>query len=113
MRCWRSSTGAWTRCSMKRPIDTTPDVHARMIDAYRQMSPDRKWRNLGEDWVTVRLLHHAGFRQRHPTATPAAARADWLRQSLGGPPPFPLPDTDMTLMPFSPVLRTVLRVFDR
>lgn len=98
---------------MKAPRDTSPDVFRRMVDAYRRMPPSRKWRNLGEDWVTVRVLHAAGYRQRHPGARPADVRADWLRQTLGGPVPVPVPDTDMVHLPFAPVLRTALGVFDR
>ena len=97
---------------MKLPTDTSPDVHARLIAAYRHMSLDRKWQNLGDDWVTVRLLHQAGYRQRNPAATPSDIRADWLRQTLGEAFPFPIPDSDMTPLPFSTVLRSVLRVFD-
>jgi hypothetical protein len=98
---------------MKRPSDTCPDVFARMVEAYRRMPLDRKWRNLGEDWVTVRLLHAAGYRQRHPLATPADIRADWLFQTLGRQPAVPVPETEMVPLPFAPVLRTALRVFDR
>jgi hypothetical protein len=98
---------------MTRLSDTSPDVQRRMVEAYRRMSPDRKWRNLGEDWVTARLLHAAGFRHRNPGATATDVRADWLRQTLGSPSAVPLPDTDMTPLPFAPVLRTVIGVFDR
>src|SRR5215210_3664007 len=98
---------------MSRPTDTSPDVLRRMIAAYRQMPFDRKWRNLGEDWVTVRLLHAAGYRQRHPKATAADIRGDWLTQTAGGLIPISLPDSDMTPLPFAPVLRVALGVFDQ
>src|SRR5262245_22452783 len=97
---------------MSRPSDTSPDVQRRMVEAYRSMSPDRKWQNLGEDWVTARLLHAAGFRHRNPAATAADVRADWLRQTLGSPSTFPVSDAEMIPLPFSPVLRSALRVFD-
>jgi hypothetical protein len=98
---------------MKHLTDTPPEVMARVIDAYRRMSPDRKWRNLGDDWVTVRLLHQAGYCQRHPAATPADIRADWLRQTLNDASPVSVPDTPMFPLPFAPVLRSVLKVFDQ
>src|SRR5688500_18651509 len=98
---------------MTRLTDTAPDVHWRMVEAYRRMSPDRKWRNLGEDWVTVRLLHAAGYRQRHPRATAADVRSDWLSQTLGRRPPVPVPESEMIPLPFAPGLRTALRAFDR
>ncbi|HJZ92233.1 MAG TPA: hypothetical protein VKE40_15265 [Gemmataceae bacterium] len=98
---------------MNRLSDTSSDVQRRMVEAYRLMSPDRKWQNLGEDWVTARLLHTAGFRHRNPAATAADIRADWLRQTIGTPGPMPVPNTEMTPLPFSPVLRSVLGIFDR
>jgi hypothetical protein len=98
---------------MSRLTDTSPDVTRRMIDAYRRMPLDRKWRNLGEDWMTVRLLHEAGYRRRNPNATGADIRSDWLRQTLGHALAVVVPETDMVPLPFAPVLRTALRVFDR
>ena len=98
---------------MSRLSDTSPDVTRRMIDAYRRMPLDRKWRNLGEDWMTVRLLHEAGYRRRNPNATGADIRSDWLRQTIGHAPAVVVPETDMVALPFAPVLRTALRAFDR
>ncbi len=98
---------------MKALVDTSRDVQERLIAAYRRMPLSRKWRNLGEDWVTVRMLHSAGYRTRHPSATPAEIRADWLGQSLGESANCPIPNSDMIALPFAPVLRNVLRVFDR
>lgn len=98
---------------MSRLSDTSPDVMRRMIDAYRRMPLDRKWRNLGDDWVTVRLLHEAGYRQRNAHATAADIRADWLSQTTGQPVSVPVPETEMIPLPFAPVLRTALGIFDR
>jgi hypothetical protein len=98
---------------MNRLSDTSPDVFRRMVEAYRRMPLDRKWRNLGEDWVTVRLLHAAGYRQRHPAATARDIRSDWWHQSLGRRLDIAVPETDMIPLPFAPVLRTALREFDR
>jgi hypothetical protein len=98
---------------MKLLADTSPDVLARAVEAYRRMSPDRRWRNLGEDWLAARRLHAAGYQQRHPQATPTQIRADWLRQSLREPPLAAMPDSNLTPLPFAPVLRTVLALFDR
>jgi hypothetical protein len=84
-----------------------------MIDAYRRMPMDRKWRNLGEDWVTARVLHAAGYRQRHPAATARDIRIDWLRQEIDGPIPVPIPESAMVPLPFAPVLRRTIQVFDR
>jgi hypothetical protein len=98
---------------MSRLSDTSPDVQRRMVEAYRHMSPDQKWRNLGEDWVTVRHLHAAGFRHRNPGATAAEIRSDWLLQTIGSLGPIAVPNTEMTPLPFAPILRTTLEVFDR
>jgi hypothetical protein len=98
---------------MNPTIDTSLDVHVRLIAAYRRMSFDRKWRNLGEDWIAARLLHQAGYQQRSPAATPAEIRADWLRQTLGTNAINPVHNTDMNLLPFSPVLRSTLHAFDK
>ena len=94
-------------------VDTSRDIQERLIAAYRRMSFSRKWRNLGEDWMSVRMLHLAGYRRRHPSATPAEIRADWLRQTLGESVNCPIPYSDMIALPFAPVLRNVLRLFDR
>jgi hypothetical protein len=98
---------------MSRLSDTVPDIQRRMIDAYRRMSQDRKWRDLGADFVAGRLLHLAGQRLRLPNITFAEIRTDWLTQTLGRPPRIAMPDTAMTPQPFAPVLRHALSVFDR
>jgi hypothetical protein len=98
---------------MQLLTDTPPEIDSRIVDAYRRMPIDRKWRNLGEDWVLVRQLHMAGFRQRNPQSTAADIRQDWLRQTLGDRLSLSVPDSNMDLLPFAPVLRTVLRVFDK
>ena len=78
--------------------DTAPDVQRRMIDAYRHMSQDRKWRDLGEDFVAGRLLHSAGQRLRQPNISFSEIRTDWLTQTLGRPPRIAMPDTAMTIL---------------
>lgn len=93
--------------------DTPLEIESRIADAYRRMPLDRKWRNLGEDWIMARQLHMAGYRQRNPRATAADVRRDWLRQTVGHRLTISVPDSNMNLLPFAPVLRSVLRIFDQ
>lgn len=97
---------------MRRLDDTDPETFRRRIEAYRHMACTRKWQNLGDDWVTARVLHVAGFRRRNPEATLAEIRADWLAQSCDEKLDLTFPDSKMAPIHFAPVLRFALRVFD-
>ncbi|HYT91393.1 MAG TPA: hypothetical protein VEL76_21955 [Gemmataceae bacterium] len=63
--------------------DTPPEVERLWVEIWRQMSPERKWLKLAETFQTAKLLHAAGFRQRHPGASAADIHADWLAVQYG------------------------------
>lgn len=95
--------------------DTSPEVERLMYEAYRRMSPARKWKNLRDDHRMARVLHAAGMRQRNPAVTLAEIQADWISSLLGAPCPVPLPETLMEPVDqeYQPVLRQALRALDR
>jgi hypothetical protein len=59
--------------------DTSPDVEARQIEAWRQMSPAGKLSLALSMTATVRELAAAGVRQRYPNASP---REQFLRLAV-------------------------------
>jgi hypothetical protein len=95
--------------------DTSPDAERVMYEAYRRMSPARKWKNLADDYRMARDLHAAGMRLRDPGVTPAEIQAAWLRDTLGRPCPVPIPGNIMepVAQDYQAVLRFVLRTLDR
>ena len=50
--------------------DTAPEAERVLIDIYRNMSMQDKWRRLQSLYRTGRNLHEMGYRQRHPDASP-------------------------------------------
>jgi hypothetical protein len=68
---------------MARLSDTSPEADRVWSEVYRRMSPGRKWLLLGDAFRTAKILHAAGFRQRHPGATPADVARDWLAGQFG------------------------------
>jgi hypothetical protein len=70
---------------MATPRDTSPEAERVLIEAYRRMSPGKKWLLLGEAYAAAKALHAAGVRHRCPTATPQEIHADWLHVQLGMP----------------------------
>jgi hypothetical protein len=95
--------------------DTAPEVERLMFEAYRRMSPARKWRNLNNDFRMARALHASGMRHRNPNVTLAEIQADWIQSSLGYPCPVSIPDLLMepANQEYQPVLRHTLRILDR
>jgi hypothetical protein len=95
--------------------DTAPDVERLMYEAYRRMSPARKWKNLRDDYRMARALHAAGVRHRNPGVMLAEIQADWLLSLLGRPCPVPLPEALMEPVDqdYQPVLRFTLRTLER
>ena len=95
--------------------DTSPDVERRMYEAYRRMTPARKWMNLVQDHRFARALHAAGMRYRDPGVSRQAIQADWIRQVWGGPCPVPIPEGIMEPVEqdFQSVLRFVIDTLDR
>jgi hypothetical protein len=75
--------------------DTSPEAERILIEAYRQMSPGRKWLRLGELYRDARLLHAAGVRRRNPAATPRDILVDWLEIHLGYTLPVTIPEPTM------------------
>ena|SRR5438067_10567702 len=95
--------------------DTAPEVERLMYEAYRRMTPARKWQNLRDDYRMARALHAAGMRHRNPAVTLAEIQADWIRSLLGRPCPVPIPESLMEPVnqEYQPVLRFTLRTLER
>lgn len=94
--------------------DTAPEAERVLIECYRRMPPERKWRNLDQAYKLARALHAAGVRSRRPGATGAEIQSDWIGAVLGRPCPVeirgePMEPSDQE---FQPVLRHVLRTLD-
>jgi hypothetical protein len=98
-----------------RISDTAPEIERLMYEAYRRMTPARKWQNLRDDYRMARALHAAGMRHRNPAVTLADIQADWIASLLGRPCPVPLPESLMEPVnqEYQPVLRFTLRALDR
>jgi hypothetical protein len=96
-------------------FDTAPDVECLMYEAYRRMSPARKWKNLRDAHRMARALYAAGMRHRNPTVTLAEIQADWIRSLLGRPCPVPLTESLMEPVDqeYQPVLRFTIRALER
>jgi hypothetical protein len=67
---------------MNRLTDTSPEAEWVLIEAYRKMPFERKWRLLGDLFRTARILHAAGMRLRNPAVTDEDIHAAWLAQTL-------------------------------
>jgi hypothetical protein len=95
--------------------DTAPDVERLMYEAYRRMSPARKWKNLRDDYRMARALHATGMRHRRPGVTLAEIQADWIQSLLGRPCPVPIPEAlvEPADQEYQPVFRYALRALDQ
>ena len=62
--------------------DTDNDAARVLMDVYRKMPVEQKWRQLGDLYRTARLLHEAGVRLRNPGVTDSDVVEDWLRSTL-------------------------------
>jgi hypothetical protein len=62
--------------------DTSPEAERVLIEIFRKMSIDDKWRRLQSLYRTGRSLHEMGYRQRYPDATPEEIVDDWMRLTL-------------------------------
>ena len=71
---------------MNRLTDTSPEAERVLIEVYRKMPFERKWRLLGDLFRTARILHAAGMRHRNPAVTDEEIHAAWVAQTLGTPP---------------------------
>jgi hypothetical protein len=95
--------------------DTSPDAERVLYEAYRRMTPARKWKNLADDYRMARDLHAAGMRFRNPAVTVAEIQAAWMHDTLGAPCPVPIPGglMDPVAQDYQVVLRFVIRTLDR
>jgi len=62
---------------MVKLSDTSPDVELLLREIIRRMPFEEKWRQMGATYHTGWVLHAAGFRARHPTATDAEILRAW------------------------------------
>jgi hypothetical protein len=63
--------------------DTSPEAEKVLRRALLEMPFSRRWRQMGELYHLGQILHAAGYRDRHPGATPEEIAADF-RQSVAG-----------------------------
>jgi hypothetical protein len=63
--------------------DTSPEVERLMYEAYRRMSPERKFKIVTDAYTVARQLHAAGHRLRNPQATDAEVNRTWAMMTLG------------------------------
>jgi hypothetical protein len=68
----------------ERPLlsDTTREARQALVRVYQNMPPERKATIVGDlRWMT-RELFEAGYRARHPDATPDELVDAWMRHTL-------------------------------
>ncbi len=63
--------------------DTSPEAERVRREVFRRMPLARKWLLLGELYQNGRSMHAAGYRLRHPVATPHEIRRHWMILTLG------------------------------
>ena len=63
--------------------DTSRDADELVAQLYRQMSPVKKWRLIGDAMRMGQQLAMAGIRQLHPQANEDEIWHLWARQHLG------------------------------
>ncbi len=69
--------------------DTSPEAERIWIQAFRDLSPGRKWLILGEMFRDAKALHAAGVRFRNPTASDDQIHAKWMQSHFGNGIPLP------------------------
>lgn len=94
--------------------DTSPEADRVWVECHRRMTPERKWRNLDQEFRLARALHAAGVRARRPGVTAAEIQSDWIGMVLGWPCPAAITGEPMepSDQEFGPVLRHVLGTLD-
>jgi hypothetical protein len=65
--------------------DTRPEAEVILARVYRLMSPGRKWLAVDAGYRSLRVLHAAGVRLRHPEASSGQILADWVGRVLNCP----------------------------
>src|SRR5258708_364844 len=68
---------------MKRLSDTTPEAEKVLTEAFRAMTPARKWQLLEQSQRMARVLHEAGVKLRDPNATPRDVHRSWNPAVIG------------------------------
>ena len=74
----------WThskRVTIPGMKDTSPEAERVFIAIYRRMSPQEKWRRLGDAFRFAETLVAADVRARKPDATAEDIRAAWLERT--------------------------------
>ena len=65
---------------MRAPRDTSPQIWARQLDAYRAMRPDERLRRALELSEDVRALARDGIRHAHPDWPELAVAAELAKR---------------------------------
>lgn len=63
--------------------DTSPEAQKVLIDLYRQMPAEVKFRRVFDAYQTGKLLAIAGLRDRYPNASEKKIQHLWAKQHLG------------------------------
>jgi hypothetical protein len=68
----------------ERPLfdDTDADARKALVRVYQKMSAERKATRVGELRYMTKRLFEAGYKDRHPEATPDDLIDAWLRHTL-------------------------------
>jgi hypothetical protein len=64
--------------------DTSPAARKVLIDLWRKMPPEVKFRRVFEAYEFGKMLAMAGLRDRHPDASEERIWHLWAKQHLGG-----------------------------
>lgn len=63
--------------------DTSPQAQQVLIELYRKMPPDIKFKRIFEAYQTGKMLAMAGLRERYPDAGEKKIWYLWAKQHLG------------------------------
>jgi hypothetical protein len=83
---------------MVKLSDTAPEAERVLREVFRRMPFERKWRQMGATYHTAWVLHAAGFRARHPTATEAELWSAWGALLPEGATPVRQPDDNLRVL---------------
>lgn len=96
--------------------DTSREAEQVLAQAYRAMSPSRKWSLMADMYRFGRGLHADGLRARSPGVTDRDVRADWIATHIGTDVPvFNAPEASIMDQPIENqrVLEDVIAAFNR
>ncbi|MDB5310967.1 MAG: hypothetical protein JWO38_5169 [Gemmataceae bacterium] len=63
--------------------DTAPEVERLMFEAYRRMTPARKWKLVTDAYTLARQMHAAGHRLRNPAGSDEDVNREWVLMTVG------------------------------